>query len=84
MVARRVAELGAGLSIRTQDVTEDSVRALAARLLNEPQFRAAAVTLQGAQREAGGYRRAADECERYLHTNVVAGRSAPVDPSQRG
>ncbi|WP_327398161.1 macrolide family glycosyltransferase [Streptomyces phaeochromogenes] len=84
MVARRVAELGAGLSIRTEDVTEESVRALAARLLHEPRFRAAAATLQGAQHEAGGYRRAADECERYLHTNVVAGRSAPADPSQRG
>ncbi|WP_328726699.1 macrolide family glycosyltransferase [Streptomyces sp. NBC_00259] len=84
LVARRVVELGAGLSIPTQDVTEDSVRALAGRLLHDPRFRTAVTTLQAAQREAGGYRRAADELERYLHTADPAGRSAPVDPSQRG
>jgi MGT family glycosyltransferase len=53
MVARRVVELGAGLSIRTQDVAEDSVRALAKRLLDDPRFRTAATTLRAAQREAG-------------------------------
>jgi UDP:flavonoid glycosyltransferase YjiC (YdhE family) len=66
VVARRVVELGAGLSIRTQDVAEHSVRALARRLLDDPRFRAAATTLRAAQHEAGGYRRAADEIERYL------------------
>ncbi|MFD7441632.1 macrolide family glycosyltransferase [Streptomyces sp. NPDC059909] len=84
MVARRVVELGAGLSIRTQDVTEGSVRALAGRLLDDPRFWAAGVTLQVAQHEAGGYRRAADELERYLHAAGSSGQSAPVDPSQRG
>ncbi|MER5183692.1 macrolide family glycosyltransferase [Streptomyces sp. NPDC002896] len=84
MVARRVAELGAGLSIRTQDVTEASVRALARRLLDEPRFREAATTLQAAQHKAGGYRRAADEIERYLHAAGAVSQSAPVDPSQRG
>jgi MGT family glycosyltransferase len=67
VVAGRVAELGAGLSIRTEDVTEDAVRALARRLLGEPRFRTAAAALRAAQREAGGYRRAADELEPYLH-----------------
>ncbi|MFC5801158.1 macrolide family glycosyltransferase [Streptomyces formicae] len=84
MVARRVVELGAGLSIRTQDVAEGSVRALARRLLDEPRFRAAATTLRAAQHEAGGYRRAADEVEQYLSASGPVGRSAPVDPSQRG
>ncbi|MBE8519504.1 oleandomycin glycosyltransferase [Amycolatopsis sp. H6(2020)] len=68
VVAGRVAELGAGLSIRTEDVTEDAVRALAQRLIGEPRFRTAAATLRAAQQEAGGYRRAADELEPYLHT----------------
>ncbi|MDX2546241.1 macrolide family glycosyltransferase [Streptomyces sp. WI04-05B] len=68
MVARRVVELGAGLSMRTQDVARGSVRVLARRLLDDPGFRAAARTLRTAQREAGGYERAADELERYLHT----------------
>ncbi|MBZ9645633.1 macrolide family glycosyltransferase [Streptomyces sp. PSKA30] len=84
MVARRIVELDAGLSIRNQDVTERSVRALAARLLDSPRFRAAAATLKVAQHEAGGYQRAADELERYLQAAGSVRRSAPVDPSQRG
>lgn len=84
MVARRVVELGAGLSLRNQDVTEDSVRALAGRLLGDARFRGAAAALRAAQHEAGGYRRAADEVERYLCAAGPVGRSAPVDPSQRG
>ena len=54
VVAGRVAGLGAGLAIRTEDVTEDSVRALARELLDDSRFRAAATTLQTAQHEAGG------------------------------
>ncbi|MET9046644.1 macrolide family glycosyltransferase [Streptomyces sp. NPDC004362] len=84
MVARRVVELGAGLSIRTQDVTEGSVRALAGRLLHSPRFSAAAATLCVAQREAGGYRRAADELERYLQAAGPLGQQPPVVPSERG
>ncbi|MFG3660888.1 macrolide family glycosyltransferase [Streptomyces sp. NPDC047706] len=86
LVARRVVELGAGLSIRNHDVTESSVRALARRLLDEPRFRAAAGTLRAAQHEAGGYERAADELERYLRQSGPVGRPAPapLDPSQRG
>ncbi|MEJ8632920.1 macrolide family glycosyltransferase [Streptomyces sp. MS2.AVA.5] len=84
MVARRVEELGAGLSIRTQDVTEQSVHALAERLLHSPRFRAAAATLRGAQHQAGGYRRAADELEEYLRAAGAAGHPDPVEPSQRG
>lgn len=84
MVARRVVELGAGLSVRTQDVARGSVRVLARRLLDDQRFRAAVTTLQVAQHEAGGFRRAADELERYLHTAGSVSQSAPVDPSQRG
>ncbi|CAL9349923.1 Oleandomycin glycosyltransferase [Streptomyces sp. enrichment culture] len=84
LVARRVTELGAGLSIRPQDVAEESVRALARHLLDRPGFRAAATVVQAAQRAAGGYRRAADELERYLGAADAVGPSASVDPSQRG
>ncbi|MEW2572607.1 macrolide family glycosyltransferase [Streptomyces sp. NPDC047070] len=84
MVAGRVVELGAGLSIRTEDVTEESVRALAWRLLDDARFLTAATTLRTAQREAGGYRRAADEVERYLHAAGPARALTPVDPAQRG
>ncbi|MGS2646636.1 macrolide family glycosyltransferase [Streptosporangium sp. LJ11] len=81
LVARRVVELGAGLSIRTQDVAVESVNALARRLLEEPGFRAAAATLRVAQREAGGYLRAADELEDYLHRGGGGGRSAASEDS---
>ncbi|WP_399936716.1 macrolide family glycosyltransferase [Streptomyces sp. BBFR25] len=68
LVAGRVVELGAGLSMHTQDVSEQSVRALARRLLEEPRFRKAAAAMREAQREPGGFRRAADELEQYLRT----------------
>jgi MGT family glycosyltransferase len=82
LVSRRVVELGAGLSIRTQDAAEGSVRALARRLLDEPSFRAAATTLQLAQHQAGGYRRAADELESYLDPVGPVGRPTPAEPPQ--
>ncbi|MEV2198194.1 macrolide family glycosyltransferase [Streptomyces phaeochromogenes] len=84
LVAARVVELGAGLSIRTQDVAKGSVRALARRLLDDPRFREAATNLQAAQHKAGGYRHAADEVEGYLRASGPARRPAPVDPSRRG
>ncbi|TIP68959.1 MAG: oleandomycin glycosyltransferase, partial [Mesorhizobium sp.] len=66
MVARRVVELGAGLALRTDDATAETVQALAWSLLDEPRFREAAAAQGAAQRQAGGARRAADELERYL------------------
>ncbi|MFF5344008.1 nucleotide disphospho-sugar-binding domain-containing protein [Streptomyces althioticus] len=68
LVARRVTDLGAGLSMHPRDVLEDSVRSLARRLLDELRFRKAAHTMRDAQHRAGGFRRAADELERYLRT----------------
>ncbi|MFG6201018.1 macrolide family glycosyltransferase [Nonomuraea sp. JJY05] len=78
LVARRVVELGAGLSIRARDAQAGPVNALARRLLDEPRFRAAAATLQAAQHQAGGYPRAADELERYRHQAGRVGRPAPA------
>ncbi|MDH6463967.1 MGT family glycosyltransferase [Micromonospora sp. A200] len=82
LVAARVVELGAGLSIRTEDVNAEAVRVLAQRLLDEPRFRAAASTLQVAQRQAGGYLRAADELERYVQQTgpVTQPGSADLPP----
>jgi MGT family glycosyltransferase len=83
LVARRVVELGAGLSIPTRDAAVEPVRALARRLLDDPRIRAGAATPQVAQRRAGGYRRAADELERYLRPAAVS-RPTPADsPQQR-
>ncbi|CAM5632871.1 oleandomycin glycosyltransferase [Streptomyces pilosus] len=82
LVARRVVALGAGLSLRTEDVTAARVTALARRLLTEPGFRAAAAGLRTAQREAGGPRRAADELEEYLRRSGGPGRVNTVDSPQ--
>lgn len=81
LVARRVVELGAGLSISPQDVTQGSLRALARRLLRESRFREAASTLRDTLHAAGGYRRAADELERYVS---AYGRPASGGQSRRG
>lgn len=66
LVARRITELGAGLSIRPGDATVEAVEALARRILDEPRFELAAASLQAAEREAGGYQYAVGELERYL------------------
>ncbi|MZE73684.1 macrolide family glycosyltransferase [Streptomyces sp. SID5789] len=81
MVAGRVVELGAGLSIRTENVTEGSVRAVARRLLEDSRYLAATSGLRATQCEAGGYRRAADELERYLR-RAGAAHPAPADPRE--
>ncbi|MEU0185450.1 nucleotide disphospho-sugar-binding domain-containing protein [Streptomyces sp. NPDC006207] len=83
MVARRVEELGAGLSIPTREVTENAVRARAGRLVQDPRFRAAAAALRTAQRAAGGHLGAADALERYLRAAGSADRS-PVHAHVRG
>lgn len=82
LVARRVVELGAGLSIRTEDATAEAVNTLARRLLTETRFRDAAATLRVAQREAGGHLRAADELESHLRRAGGAPRPTPADSPQ--
>ncbi|MGS2617679.1 macrolide family glycosyltransferase [Micromonospora sp. LZ34] len=84
LVASRLVELDAGLSIRTEDVDVEAVRALAQRLLDEPRFRAAANTLQVAQREAGGYSRAADELERYVRQTGPVTQPSSADLPREG
>ncbi|MEU7823823.1 macrolide family glycosyltransferase [Catellatospora sp. NPDC049133] len=76
LVARRIAELGAGLEIRTEAADVETVRALGRRLLGEPSFQAAVATLQAAQRHASGAPRAADELEGYLRQTGVTEPSA--------
>jgi MGT family glycosyltransferase len=83
LVAGRVAGLGAGLTIRTEDVGEESVRALAWKLLDDARFLEAATTVRAAQRDAGGFHRAADELELYLKATGSVDQTR-VDPSPGG
>jgi MGT family glycosyltransferase len=84
LVAARVVELGAGLSIRADEVSETTVRTLARRVLGDPRFRDAASALRAAQRAEGGYLRAADELEGHLAVVGPASPSGPVAPLPRG
>jgi MGT family glycosyltransferase len=72
MVARRVAELGAGLALGERPVDSGSVMAAARRILTEPSFAATAAGLRDAQRDAGGAPRAANEIEAHLAARVGA------------
>jgi MGT family glycosyltransferase len=83
LVARRIAELGAGMSLRPEEADITAVRAAALHILDDPRFAAAAETLQVAQRDAGGYVRAADELERHLHRTAWSARTAWSSRSAR-
>jgi len=73
-VARRVVELGAGLSIRPEESSTATIRMQVRRLLHDSRFRMAARRLQKAQRAAGGAPRAADEIEAYMQAaSALAG-----------
>jgi MGT family glycosyltransferase len=80
LVAQRIVEIGAGLSLHTENVNVDTVHTLARRLLDEPHFRAAAAAQRAAQQDAGGARRAVDELERYLDS--AGGGGVPKDQVQ--
>jgi MGT family glycosyltransferase len=61
LVGRRVAELGAGLTLHPRQANAESLRLNAKRILQEPSFKARASALGQSLREAGGYIRAAKE-----------------------
>jgi MGT family glycosyltransferase len=60
LVAARVAELGAGLTLSPADIVPGTLRAMADRVLGEPAFRQGAGRIAASFREAGGPSRAAD------------------------
>ena len=61
LVAARVAELGAGLTLRPADLEPGKLREMADRVLSEPAFRAGARRVADSFRAAGGPPRAAEE-----------------------
>jgi MGT family glycosyltransferase len=61
LVAGRVAELGAGLTLRPPDIQPKRIRELAELVLSEPKFRENASRVRASFRASGGYRRAAAE-----------------------
>lgn len=89
LVAARVTELGAGLSITPPNVTTQSLRHAAGRVLGEPKFRDRAIELAKSMREAGGCTRAADEILTFTGraasphaTQAACAARAPNKPGQ--
>ena len=69
LIAARISELGAGLILNRRRLTEERVRRLAYRLLNEDSFHQQAAIIGKALREAGGASRAAQVLE-----NLASGK----------
>ena len=69
LIAARLTELGAGLILNRRRLTEERVRRLAHRLLNEDSFHQQAAIIGKALREAGGASRAAQVLE-----NLASGK----------
>ena len=67
LVARRVEALGAGKLLRGRP-DAGTLRRTVDGVLHEPSFRDASERLRASLREAGGYRRAADEIEAFVAT----------------
>jgi MGT family glycosyltransferase len=61
LVASRVTELGAGLSLLTAEATPERLRDAAAHILSTPGFKKQAQAIGESLTAAGGYQRAADE-----------------------
>lgn len=73
MTARRIAELGTGISMDPLSVTASSLYEGVARLLAEPTFADNARQMQRCAHAAGGHRRAADVMIRFCR-GVAVGR----------
>ena len=64
--ALRVVELGAGLMLKKPQVSVETLRTAATRLLTDPRFKVEANRIGDSFRTAGGVARAADEIEALL------------------
>ncbi|MCM3699656.1 macrolide family glycosyltransferase [Paenibacillus macerans] len=65
VIARRVAELGAGVQLNQADLTAGELREVAERVLSDPSIRKACVELGDSFRAAGGYQQAVEEIFAY-------------------
>lgn len=60
LTARRVAELGAGITLDPQTISANLLKEAVSRLLADPTIKACAYQIQKSIHDAGGYRHAAD------------------------
>ena len=71
-VAQRAAALGAGVGLTPAQATPERLRALAAQVLGDGSFRAAAGRIGQSLRQAGGYQGAADEVAAFKQRAGIA------------
>ncbi|GMA62790.1 glycosyl transferase family 1 [Alicyclobacillus fastidiosus] len=65
IIARRVAEIGAGIHLNQEGLTARDLREAAERVLEDDSIREVCVEIGGSFRAAGGYRRAVEEIFAY-------------------
>jgi MGT family glycosyltransferase len=66
MIARRVAQLGAGVLLEGDRIDARTIRSATETILGEEKYRKASQTIGESLREAGGYARAVDEIEEFV------------------
>ena len=71
-VANRMRELGLGEVIDKKRVTAANLRATAIKILNDTTYQANMAKVHQEMLSAGGYSKAADEIERYIHEDDFA------------
>lgn len=71
IVANRMRELGLGEVIDKKHVTAASLRTMTGKILNDSTYQSNMAKLRQGMRSAGGYSKAADEIERYMHVSLA-------------
>ncbi|MEH7332073.1 macrolide family glycosyltransferase [Neobacillus drentensis] len=61
IIARQVANIGAGIQLQMQDLTVNQLREAADHVLNDPSFQKAVSTIRESIQKAGGYQQAVEE-----------------------
>lgn len=69
MIARRVAQLGAGILLDDNHIDARAIRSATEKILDDERFRKASQTIGESLRAAGGYERAVDEIEKFILHN---------------
>ncbi len=70
LLAARVAELGLGIRLDPPDAKPEALRDAVNTVHTDPAYRNRIAEMQSAMREAGGYRRAADELQNWLYSSM--------------
>ncbi len=71
LVAKQVEKTGVGASLSTQDVTPESLYNAVTGILQHPDYRANARQMAQACKDAGGYKKAADDIFAYKHVRSI-------------